>query len=704
LSKFNSILAVLTIALVWNTLSFTPLFSITLPHASAQISSLSSAPSPSPSASSIGVKIDSPTSGQQVPINSILRISGSSTDTPSTDCRASVIVNNIKPYQPVAPAEINDFSTWNFLLNSSYTSIKEGPDNKITAKLECPPNLTKWYSVNLTGISSSTQDSLNRSLPSPSPSSSPRASQLISNFSSKADAPISIIRASPTNPLFNTSIINITSPVPGEQIPSGSEVTIWGTSMDNYYSNCKVYAKRNDLPFQNATAAGLTGSGDYSVWKFTYTSTYGLITPGNTNNLTAKISCIENSNNLSPASSIIRTNINTEDADGAANIALVGVNQPPIVEIHVDNQEVKEGEEILLDGKDSSDPNGDSLTYLWKQTGGFLDGFDILNPTEPVAHFKVPDDLIKDTTFDFELVVTDNYGSIGTKTISITAASNSAPVADAGGNIQAIRGEQVALDGANSHDPDPTGQIISYLWRSSSDNGDGDNGDRSGTSLQNRNEPVATFSVPFVQDDTTFEFSLIVTDDEGAEDEDSIEVEVKGNSKPMADAGSDKEAEIGEQVTLDGGGSNDPDPTGEIVSYDWEQTGSPSVGLNDASSATPSFTVPTIDEDTAFEFTLTVTDNEGATEEDKVQVDVEAPSPPPPPPPPPSADDDLSEESEEDDRSNQLSASPIDENEEEGDEEAEEEDEEEEEDENEEGDDTGLFSPALRQFPEMRDL
>lgn len=676
-----------------------PLYSITLPHASAQISSLSSAPSPSPSASSIGVKIDSPTSGQQVPINSILRIIGSSTDTPSTDCKASVIVNNIKPYQPVAPAEINDFSTWNFLLNSTYTSIKEGPDNKITAKLECPPNLTKWYSVNLTGISSSTQDSLNRSLPSPSPSSSPRASQLISNFSSSnADAPISIFRASPTNnPLFNTSIINITSPVPGEQIPSGSEVTIWGTSVDNYYSNCKVYAKRNDLPFQNATAAGLTGSGDYSVWKFTYTSMYGLITPGNTNNLTAKISCIENSNNLSPASPIIRTNINTEDADGAANIALVGVNQPPVVEIHVDNQEVKEGEEIVLDGKDSSDPNGDSLTYLWKQTGGFLDGFDILKPTEPVAHFKVPDDLTQDTTFDFELVVTDNYGSIGTKTVSITAASNSAPVADAGGNIQAIRGEQVTLDGSTSHDPDPIGEIISYLWRSSGDNGDGDNGDRPGASLQNRNEPVATFSVPFVQDDTTFEFSLVVTDDEGAEDEDSVEVEVKGNSKPVADAGSDKEAEIGKQVTLDGGGSNDPDPTGEIVSYDWEQTGgSPSVGLNDANSATPSFTVPSIDEDTTFEFTLTVTDNEGATEEDEVQVDVEAPSPTPLPP---SADEDLSEESEEDDQS-----SPLDEIEAEEDEETEEEDEEEEEEEDEEGDGTDLFNSALRQFPEMRDL
>ena len=70
-----------------------------------------------------------------------------------------------------------------------------------------------------------------------------------------------------------------------------------------------------------------------------------------------------------------------------------------------------------------------------------------------------------------------------------------------------------------------------------------------------------------------------------------MEVEVKGNSKPVADAGSSKKAEVGEQVTLDGGGSRDSDPTGQIVSYNWEQTdGSPSIGLNGADSATPSFT------------------------------------------------------------------------------------------------------------------
>ena len=654
-----------------NSFSNASSFSILLPPISAQISSIS----PSPSSGTIGVKITSPTRGQEVPINSALSLSGSSTDTLSTNCQASVIVNNIKPYKPVIPAEINDYSTWNFLLNSSYTSIKEGPNNKITAKLECPPNLTKWYSVNVTGVPPARQG-LNHTFSSP-PSPSP--SQLISNSTSHIDVPTPVTRTGTTdNALLNTnaSVINITSPISGHQIPSGSKVTIFGTSMDDFYSNCKVYTKRNDLPYQDATAAGLTGSADYSVWKFTYADKYGLITPGNTNNITAKISCNENNKDLSSA--FFNTSNNTNDFDGAvtsyASIELVGANQPPAVAIHVDDsQVVKEGDEIVLNGRDSSDPNGDSLTYSWKQTSGFLDGFDVKDSTESVAHFKVPDDLTKDTTFEFELAATDNYGAVGTKTISIDVASNSAPIADAGENIQAIRGEQVTLDGSESHDPDPTGEIISYLWKSSGHNEDGDNGDGRSPSLQNANQPVSTFSVPFVQDDTTFEFRLAVIDDEGAEDQDTVKVEVKGNSKPVADSGNNKKAEIGEQVILDGGGSNDPNPTGKIVSYNWEQTtGSPSVDLSDASSATPSFIVPIIDEDTTFGFTLTVTDDEGAADKSEVEVEVEAHSPTPSSPSsdPGEAEEDQSDEAEEDqsdeaeeDQSNELFASPSDEKE-----------------------------------------
>ena len=576
---------------------------------------------------SIGVKITSPATGQEVPVinnssnNNNLPISGTSTDDALTDCQVSVIVNNVKPYQPTVANSSggkDDYSRWNFLLNSSYASINEGPNNKITAKILCPPNLTKWYSVNLTGVA-----------PAPAPSSSSLSSdgftvplqQLVQ------DSSANITSTTTGNALFNVSMLNITSPASGQELPIGDTITIFGTSMDDFYKNCVVYAKKNNLPFKRVSAAGLTGAADdYSAWNFTNTDDNALVTPGDTNDLTAKITC---SNYSKSSSSISNNSANT--ATAYANVKVIGINQPPIAVAQMDNEEkeVNEGEEVILNGEDSNDPNGDSLTYAWKQTSDFPDDIDIINPNEAVSIFKVPDDLSKDTTFTFELTVRDSYGDTSTDTISIDAIGNSKPVADAGEDIEAVRGKQVVLDGTDSYDPDPTGKIISYIWEASSGSGNDDDDYYDDIYLQGTNRPIVKFAVPFVQEDTTFEFTLNVIDDEGAEDDSSMKVEVKGNSKPVADAGSNKKAVIREQVTLDGAGSNDPDPTGEIVSYNWEQTdGNPPVNLNDADKATPWFTVPNLEEDTTFEFTLTVTDNEGAEDEDKVEVEIEAPPKP----------------------------------------------------------------------------
>ena len=104
----------------------------------------------------IGVKITSPSDGQKIKIGEAIPINGSSTDNPTADCHVAVIVNNVKPYQNAVTAGNGgngDYSNWIFNLMSNYTTIKEG-QNKITAKLSCinsPSNLTKWFSVNVTG-------------------------------------------------------------------------------------------------------------------------------------------------------------------------------------------------------------------------------------------------------------------------------------------------------------------------------------------------------------------------------------------------------------------------------------------------------------------------------------------------------------------------------------------------------------------------
>src|SRR5215203_1955820 len=459
---------------------------------------------------SIGVKITSPATGQEVSVinnnssnNNNLTISGTSTDDALTDCQVSVIVNNVKPYQSTvanSSGEKDDYSRWTFLLDSSYASINEGPNNKITAKILCPPNLTKWYSVNVTGVS-----------PPPPPSSSDGFTVPLQQL--VQDSSANITSTTTGNTLFNVSMLNITSPASGQELPIGDTITIFGTSMDDFYKNCIVYAKKNNLPFKKVSAAGLTGAaGDYSAWNFTNTDDNALVTLGDSNNLTAKITC---SNYSKSSSSISNNSANT--ATAYANVKVIGINQPPIAVAQTDNEEkeVNEGKEVILNGEDSNDPNGDSLTYAWKQTSDFPDDIDIINPNEAVSIFKVPDDLSKDTTFTFELTVRDSYGKTSTDTISIDAIGNSKPVADAGSNKKAVIREQVTLNGTGTNDPDPTGQVVSYNWEQTDGN--------PSVSINDADKDTPWFTVPNVEEDTTFEFTLTVTDNEGAVDDDKVE-------------------------------------------------------------------------------------------------------------------------------------------------------------------------------------
>jgi hypothetical protein len=107
--------------------------------------------------------------------------------------------------------------------------------------------------------------------------------------------------ATPSPPTSGLPTIQITSLQDGQQVPPG-ELTIQGISSDDEDADCRVYADANDItPMQNVTAAGNSGeANDYSEWTFTYTQDYQLIKLGE-NELTAKISCVGESN-LNPLS------------------------------------------------------------------------------------------------------------------------------------------------------------------------------------------------------------------------------------------------------------------------------------------------------------------------------------------------------------------------------------------------------------------
>ncbi len=92
------------------------------------------------------------------------------------------------------------------------------------------------------------------------------------------------------------------------------------------------------------------------------------------------------------------------------------------------------------------------------------------------------------------------------------------------------------------------------------------------------------------------------------------------NAVPVANAGPDQTVGESAAVTLDGSGSTDPN--GDALTFAWAQTAGPTVTLDGASSATPSFTSPSVFAATTLTFRLTVTDPEGLADADDVDVAV----------------------------------------------------------------------------------
>ena len=115
----------------------------------------------------LGIKITSPSTGQQVPVGE-LTISGTSTDNATTDCTVYADWNNTKPFQTATatgPGGVNDYSKWTFTYTDDYHLITNGTNN-LTSKLSCvgddsnvgtTANLTKFYSVNVIGVTESSE-------------------------------------------------------------------------------------------------------------------------------------------------------------------------------------------------------------------------------------------------------------------------------------------------------------------------------------------------------------------------------------------------------------------------------------------------------------------------------------------------------------------------------------------------------------------
>jgi PKD repeat protein len=261
-------------------------------------------------------------------------------------------------------------------------------------------------------------------------------------------------------------------------------------------------------------------------------------------------------------------------------------NQPPVADPNNPYIGI-EGVPLHFKGNGSYDPDGSIVAYLW--TFGDGNTSSEVNPT----HIYVQDD-----SYNITLTVTDNEGATNTNTTMATIAdteptANFSAMPTSGPEPLTV----TFTDNSTSHDG-----LVTWEW-------DFNNDGETDSTVQNPTYEYAEEGV--------YTVSLMVNESDG--DSDSMtRVEyisvIRVNNPPVADPNGPYTGM--ELVPLQFNGSGSYDPDGSIVSYLWD--------FGDGNNATEATPTHIYAQNGTYNVTLTVTDNEGATDTSTTTADIES--------------------------------------------------------------------------------
>lgn len=206
-----------------------------------------------------------------------------------------------------------------------------------------------------------------------------------------------------------------------------------------------------------------------------------------------------------------------------------------------------------------------------------------------------------------------------TSTAPGNPTDNQPPVARAGEDKTILLGTTISLDGKGSYDPDE--DALRYQWKVASGPAQ--------YILKNATTVMPAFKALSIG---TYTIGLVVSDGLHYSAEDSVTITVKyrddpddgggsgngSNAAPVAIAGDDQTAQVGDIVTLDG--SKSYDANNDALQYSWVQVSGPAVTLDSADTIAPSFAALAED---IYTFQLIVSDGLLESAPDTIAVTVE---------------------------------------------------------------------------------
>ena len=568
---------------------------------------------------SLGVKITSPAQGQQIPVGiKNLPILGISSYNSTMNCQVSLIVNDVKPYQKAAGhSSAADYSSWNYILTPHYTSIKQGT-NKLTAKLSCHDNsmnVTKFYSINITGVTSSTQASKSSVV---TPIVLEPMKQLPNRLSVNGIlAKTGILAAThqQSAPQSNTNSTTVQSEKHHRHAPTattgktGNPATVSGEAHPKKHHQEKTATpttaaiSNNRVPVSNNRVAISTTS-DGTIDKVTI--------PPAINGTVDKVAIPKQAAAALALNKTVgqeqQSNVTTPFAfappsslspSSGFNNNHQSLQLPPIANPGP-GQSVIAGSNVILNGSSSRAPGGIILSYSWRQipTSATIA---LSGVSTPVWEFTAPN-VSANTLLRFQLNVTDNLGQTGTAIVNILDKPGS--TFNAPTRIQIIKS------------PYATASIPPIKL----------NKGLNSASIPTNHAPIPTPLTPPITNNAPIPPPLIppINSRLSAQANNGAQPPFH-NYPPIANAGHDQVVNAKSTIVLVGSLSRDPN--GDSISYHWTQiSGSQPITLGGANTPVWEFIAPNVASDTKLTFQLTVIDSHGLSDSGRVNVLVLAPT------------------------------------------------------------------------------